>query len=67
MTASVRETFSMQRIWRSVFRIDVSVCPDCGGRMRMIAALTEPASIRRYLQALGMRGAADRTGAPPPP
>ena len=25
MTASVRDTFSMQRIWRSVFRIDVSV------------------------------------------
>ena len=26
-----------------VFSIDVSECPDCGGRMRIVAALTEPA------------------------
>ena len=33
-----------------VYLIDVSVCPDGGGRMRVIAALTEPGSIRRCLQ-----------------
>ncbi|MBS12207.1 MAG: hypothetical protein CME19_11475 [Gemmatimonadetes bacterium] len=32
-----------------VFRIDVSECPHCGGRMKIIAALTEPAAIRAYL------------------
>ena len=37
-----------------VFSIDVSTCDRCGGRMRVIAALTEPASIRRYLQGVGL-------------
>jgi hypothetical protein len=36
-----------------VFRIDVTNCPDCGARMKIIAALTDPSSIRRCLQ--GMR------------
>ena len=34
-----------------VFRIDVTVCPACGGRMKIVAALTDPASIRTYLEA----------------
>ena len=33
-----------------VFALDVTVCPACGGRLRLIAALTDPASVRRYLQ-----------------
>ena len=37
-----------------VFALDVTVCPDCGGRLRLIAALTEPASIRRYLHLQGV-------------
>ena len=37
-----------------VFSIDVSQCPDCGGRMKIIAALTEPASIRSYLEGVGL-------------
>ena len=36
-----------------VFDIDVSLCPACGGRMQIIAALTEPDAIRRYLEAAG--------------
>ena len=31
-----------------VFALDVTVCPTCGGRLRWIAALTDPASVRRY-------------------
>jgi hypothetical protein len=38
-----------------VFDIDISVCTACGGRMRIIAALTEAASIRRYLEGVGCR------------
>ena len=41
-----------------VFRIDVRVCPDCSGRMRVIAALTEPGSIRRCLSGMGLSGRA---------
>ena len=37
-----------------VFEIDVTVCPACGGRMRIIAALTERASIRPYLEGVGL-------------
>ena len=37
-----------------VFALDVTVCPACGGRLRLIAALTEPESIRRYLQGVDL-------------
>ena len=37
-----------------VFRIDVSTCPACGGPMRIVAALTDPDSIRRYLNGVGL-------------
>ncbi len=37
-----------------VFRIDVTKCPDCGGPMRIIAALTGPSSIRHCLQGMGL-------------
>ena len=43
-----------------VFRIDVTRCPDCGGRLRIIAALTDPTSIRTYLEGVGL------PGVPPP-
>jgi hypothetical protein len=37
-----------------VFAIDVTTCPDCGGRMRIIAALTDAGSIHRCLQGMGL-------------
>ena len=37
-----------------VFRIDVTVCPHCGGTMKIIAALTEPSAIRAYLDGVGL-------------
>ena len=40
-------------LWR-VFRIDATECPSCGGRMKVIAALTEPRSIQRYLEGVGL-------------
>ena len=50
-----RYRLSWAKLLARVFRIDVSVCPDCDSRMRVIAALTEPASIRRCLQGMGLR------------
>ena len=32
-----------------VFRIDITTCPDCGGRLRWIADVTEPMVIRKIL------------------
>ena len=37
-----------------VFAIDISECPACQGRMKIIAALTEPASIQAYLDGVGL-------------
>ena len=37
-----------------VFSLEVTVCPRCGGPMRMIAALTDPDSIRTYLTGVGL-------------
>ena len=35
------------------FAIDVLACPRCGGRMRLVALVTEAASVRRFLRGLG--------------
>jgi len=37
-----------------VFKIDVMVCPDCGGAMRALSSIKDPFSIRRYLQYLNI-------------
>jgi hypothetical protein len=36
------------------FSIDVLTCTGCGGRMRLVALVTEPASVRRFLRGLGV-------------
>jgi hypothetical protein len=43
-----------------VFAIEVLVCERCGGRRRILGAVTEPAAVRRMLVALGL-------AAEPPP
>ena len=35
------------------FALDVLCCPRCSGRLRLVALMTEPKEIRRYLRALG--------------
>jgi hypothetical protein len=35
------------------FAVDVLACPRCGGRMRVVALVTEAASVRRFLRGLG--------------
>ena len=32
-----------------VFHLDVTVCPVCGGNMKIAAALTDPQSVRAYV------------------
>ena len=34
---------------RRVFQIDITTCPDCGGRLRWIADVSEPSVIRKIL------------------
>ena len=37
-----------------VFAVDVTECHECGGSTRIVAALTDPLSIRAYLEGVGL-------------
>ncbi len=39
---------------KRVFEVDALVCPECGGRMRILAAITDPDVARRILDCLGL-------------
>ena len=41
---------------RNVFAIDIEVCRRCGGKLRVIASIEEPAVIARILAHLGREG-----------
>ena len=47
------------RTWAELMRrgldIDVLECPDCGGRLRFVAAIMLSSAIRRILRRLGLR------------
>ncbi|WP_437964506.1 transposase [Sorangium sp. So ce260] len=42
-----------KRLLRRTFAIDVLECPACKGRMKLVAMVTEPRNIARFLSALG--------------
>jgi hypothetical protein len=48
------------------FAIDVLECPHCGGRLRLIATLHDPAVIRKILAHLGMARSGPSPGPAPP-
>ncbi len=39
---------------KKVFAVDVFACPDCGGRLRLIAFIAETTVARRILDHLGL-------------
>ena len=47
-----------RRTWAAllarIFDLDGTLCPNCGGSMRLIAALTDEISIRHYLTGVGL-------------
>lgn len=47
---------------RLVFRVEVEVCPRCGGEARILAFVTKPAAVRRILGHLERRGVDARAG-----
>jgi len=57
---SSKYRLSWSALLARVFQIDVSVCPACFGKMKIIAFVTDPLSIRRYLKGENLP-----TGAPP--
>ena len=50
----LRRRYPWAELLRRVFLIEVLVCPQCGGPRRLLAAIQDPASIRRVLGALGL-------------
>ena len=53
-TVSTRYRLTWAALLARVFKIQVDVCPVCGSKMKIIAFITEPASIERYLEGLGL-------------
>jgi hypothetical protein len=53
-TATPR-AWSWAALMHRVFGIDVLACPHCGGRLRLIATLHDPAVIRKILAHAGGR------------
>ncbi len=45
---------SWARLLKRVFDIDIEHCPHCGGRLKIIAAIEDPAVIVRILKHLGL-------------
>ena len=60
---SSARAWSWAALMHRAFAIDVLECPHCGGRLRLIATLHDPAVIRKLLAHLGMA----RSGASPGP
>ena len=48
------------------FALDVLACPRCGGRMRLVATIHDPAAIRRILAHLGLSHSRQSPGPGPP-
>ncbi|WP_129349673.1 transposase [Sorangium cellulosum] len=51
--AAIGRSTNRAELLRRTFAIDVLECPVCKGRMKLVALLTEPSSIARFLTALG--------------
>ena len=52
-------------LMRRVFEIDVLVCPRCGGRLKLVCAIVDGLSARRYLQGIAQRKPEPEARPPP--
>lgn len=52
---------------KRVFLVDVLECPKCQGRMEILAVVTKPASVRRFLEGVGLPSEAPHPQAARPP
>ncbi len=58
--------WSWAALMRRAFEIDVLACPRCGGRLRLIATVDDPAIIQRILAHLACSRSGDSPGPAPP-
>ena len=52
--ASTRARLSWAKLLKHVFAIDLTVCPQCGGPLTLLAAIEDPAVIVKILAHLGL-------------
>jgi hypothetical protein len=58
--------WSWAALMHRAFALDVLACPQCGGRLRLIATLHDAAVIRKLLGPLGMASSGSSPGPAPP-
>ena len=58
--------WSWAALMHRAFAIDVLACPHCGGRMRLIATIHDPAVIREILAHVGLSQSGQSPGPAPP-
>ena len=58
--------WSWAALMHRAFAIDVLACPDCGGRLRLIATLHDPVVIRKILAHLARSQSGPSPGPAPP-
>lgn len=52
--ASPRYRINWARLLKRVFKSDIAACPDCGGELKIIAAITQPSAINKLLTHFGL-------------
>ncbi|MBM4254192.1 MAG: transposase [Deltaproteobacteria bacterium] len=48
------KNYTWSKMLAQVFKIDVTTCPQCGGDLAKVCAITDPMEARRYLKHLGL-------------
>ena len=64
--AERRAAMSWAQRLKRVFGIDIETCPTCGGAMRIIACIEDPAVIEKILALLDAKAATAQATRPPP-
>jgi hypothetical protein len=65
-TASIPGAWTWPALMRRVFDLDVLACPRCGGRLRVIATVQDPAVVRTLLAHVGRALSPEAPGPAPP-
>jgi hypothetical protein len=66
-SGSRSRNYSWAQLMARVWAVDVLECPQCGGRLRVLAAIQSPEAIRKILDCLGLPSRAPPIARAAPP